>query len=285
MLREKMVGVMQLCGLTDKTQAEYVRQVRCLAVHYNRPPDRLSQSEVQDYLVYLIKERKLAHSTYNCAAAAFRFFYRKVLCRTQVELWIPRRRKPQKLPDVLSLEEIGQLFAAAPRPKDNALLKTTYAAGLRVGEVTRLRVTDIDSKRMQIRVAGKGQKERYAQLTRTLLMELRQYWKLERPTAWLFPGADQDTPLSTGAAQAMFRKAKKTAGITRKGGIHCLRHCYATHLLESGVALRTIQGLMGHRNVSSTSRYTHVAANKVAEEHSLLDLVSKSGNAQRDPEK
>ena len=285
MLREKMVGVMQLCGLTDKTQVEYLRQVRCLAVHYNRAPDRLSQEEVQKYLLHLIHERKLAHSTYNCAAAAFRFFYRKVLCRSQVELWIPRRRKPQKLPEVLSLEEIGQLFAAVPHPRDRALLKTTYAAGLRVGEVTHLKVTDIDSKRMAIRVDGKCRKERYTLLTRALLLELREYWKLEQPATFLFPGVDENTALSTGAAQGIYRKAKKKAEVSKAGGIHCLRHCFATHLLEAGVPLRTIQALMGHRNVSSTSRYTHVAANKVGEEYSLLDLVTKRGNGQRAPEK
>ena len=285
MLREKMVGVMKLCGLTDGTQTEYLRQVRCLAVHYDRPPDRLSQDEVQKYLLHLIEKRKLAHSTYNCAAAAFRLFYRKVLCRPQVELWIPRRRMPQKLPQVLSFEELRKLFAAAAHPRDSALIKTTYAAGLRVSEVTRLKLTDIDSGRMQIRVEGKGQKEGYTVLTKALLVELRQYWKVGRPAPWLFPGAAQGTPLSISAAQSIYRKAKKRAGISKQGGIHCLRHCFATHLLESGVKLRTIQGLLGHRSVSSTSRYTHVVTNKVGEEHSLLDLVSRNDEQQGRQEK
>jgi site-specific recombinase XerD len=188
--------------------------------------------------------------------------------------WIPRRREPQKLPEILSREELLRLFAAATAPRDHALLLTTYAAGLRVSEVTRLQVGDIDSGRMVIRVRqGKGNKDRETVLSKALLTELRTYWKLEKPSPWLFPGEKKDQPMTTKTALGIYTDAKELAGVAKAGGIHSLRHGFAVGLLEHGVPVRTIQMLMGHSSILSTMRYLRLTAHKVGEEHSLLDLI------------
>lgn len=273
-LREKMVGVMQLCGLSQGTQQIYLKAVERLALHYMRSPDRITPEEVQAFLVYLLEEKKLAHSTQNCIVAGLRLFYQRVLLRSDVEVWIPRRRSPQRLPEVLSVEEIRRLFAAVTNPKHRALLMTVYAAGLRSSEAVHLQLSDIDSSRMVIRIrSGKGDKDRYTILTQTLLQELRYYWKLEQPPKWLFPGESPTRPLVPKTAGKIFAAAKKRAGITKNGGIHTLRHCFATHLIEQGVPVRTVQVLLGHSSMRSTNRYIHVARTEIGEEHSLLDRV------------
>lgn len=277
-LRGKMVDVMEMCGLSQGTQGEYLRSVSKLADFHQCSPAKLDRDEVQEYVLYLIRDRKLSHSTINCQVAAFRFLYGRVLGRSDVDLWIPRRREPQRLPEVLSYEELDSLFASCRTVRDSALLKTTYSAGLRVSEVTRLALSDIDSQRMQIRIrGGKGQKDRYTILTQGLLLELRTYWRAERPQGYLFPGEPSDTPLTTGAACRAFVAAKERAGIVKKGGIHMLRHCFATHLLEEGVELHTIQVLMGHRSLRSTTRYARLRANLVDRNCCLLERVTRSG--------
>jgi len=277
-LREKMIDVMQLSGLRPGTQEVYVRAVAGLSEYYQRGPSGLSREEVQMYLLHLIRERGLAHSTTNGVVVGLRFLYQKVLGRSDVEVWIPRRRQTQRLPEVLSYEELEQLFAACRGMRDRALLMMTYAAGLRVSEVTQLQVSDIDSQRMQIRVReGKGQKERYTILTQALVQELRAYWRLARPQTWLFSGSSRRTPLTTDAASSVFKAAKDRAGIQKKGGIHMLRHCFATHLLEQGVPLTTIQVLLGHRSLKSTARYARIRAKLVDEKHSLLERVKSCG--------
>jgi len=281
-LRAKMEDVMNLCGLAEGTRGLYLKAVENLAVHYNRPPDELSRDEVQDYLVHLIKDRGYAHSTYNGQTSGLRFFYERVLGRTDVHLWVPRRRKPQKLPEVLNYGELNRLFAAAPHPRDKALLMTPFASGLRVSELVHLQVSDIDSARMLIRVReGKGCKERYTVLHKALLVALRRHWSIARPRIWLFPGDKPGKPITSGSVLRIYKKAMEKAGVTKRGGIHCLRHCFATYLLEQGVELRVIQPLMGHRSIASTARYTHLVANKVGEEYSLLELVSRNGKRKK----
>ena len=199
-LRRKMLDIMNLCGLSDSTQAMYLRSVEKLARHYNWRPDELGRAEVQRYLLHLIEDRAVAHSTSNCAVAGLRLFYQKVLGRTDVHLWIPCRRAPQKLPDVLNNEELARLFGAAAMPKHRALLMTAYSGGLRVSEVVHLQLSDIDSERMLIHVRqGKGKKDRYTVLSQRLLKELREYWRLERPPVWLFPGVSRARPMVTPA--------------------------------------------------------------------------------------
>jgi len=233
-LREKMVGVMQLCGLSQGTQQIYLKAVERLALHYMRSPDKITPEEVQAFLVSLLEKEKLSHSTQNCIVAGLRLFYQRVLLRPDVEMWIPRRRVPQRLPEVLSVEEVRRLLAAATNPKHRALLMTVYSAGLRMSEALRLRLSDIDSSRMVIRIhRGKGDKDRYTILSQALLRELRAYWKLERPPEWLFPGRAATRPLNRKSAREAFARAKKQAGITKKGSIHTLRHYTESQIMPS----------------------------------------------------
>lgn len=276
-LREKMVGVMQLCGLSQGTQQIYIKAVERLALHYMRSPDRITPEEVQAFLVSLLEKEQLSHSTLNCIVAGLRLFYRRVLLRPDVELWIPRRRSPQRLPEVLSVEEVRRLLATVTNPKHRALLMTLYAAGLRSSEVVRLQLSDIDSGRMMIRIrSGKGDKDRYTILTQALLRELRAYWKLEQPPEWLFPGEPPTRPLNRKSVGRAFAAAKKRAEITKKGGAHTLRYCFATHLIEQGVPVRTVQVLLGHSSTRSTARYIRMARTELSEEHSLLERVMGS---------
>jgi len=274
-LRERMVRDMELRRFSPGTQEVYLRVVRELARYYHQPPDHLDAEQVQDYLHYLLVERKLAWSTVNVASAAIRFLFSCTLGRHDVSTAIPRRRTPQRLPQVLSQQEIERLFRATTNPKHRALLMTTYAAGLRVSEVVRLRVTDIDSDRMVIRVqCGKGEKDRDTLLSPRLLRELRSYWAQCRPPRpWLFVGQGRDQPLRSQTAGKAFTKAKQRAGIPKPGGIHMLRHAFATHLLEAGVDLRTIQLLLGHKSIRTTVRYAHLTRKVIEGTRSPLDLL------------
>jgi site-specific recombinase XerD len=196
------------------------------------------------------------------------------LARPASQFTLPPRRHPQRLPEILSAQELERLFAAADNPKHRAMLMTTYAGGLRLSEVLHLKVTDIDSQRMMIRVEqGKGNKDRYTLLSERLLLELRAYWKLERPPLWLFPGRDPQKPLHRRSFHGIFIQAKMKAGIRKRGGLHSLRHCFGTHLLEAGTDLRKIQLLMGHRSIRSTTRYLQLASQSLQGTTSPLDLL------------
>jgi integrase/recombinase XerD len=275
-LREQMERQMVLRRMSVRTRQSYSAAVAQLAKHCRRQPDRLTAAEIQSYLLYLIEERKLASSSCNVALHGLRFFYHETLKRPDMQFAIPRARAPQRLPDILSREEIERLFTAANLLKHRVLLMTTYAAGLRVSEVCALKVTDIDSERMTIRVEqGKGAKDRYTLLSPRLLKELRLYWQAHRPKLWLFPAArDADRPLNAHAAQRMFYAARDQAKITKRCGIHGLRHAFATHLLEAGTDVHTIQRLMGHTDIHTTMRYFHLASQKIAATDSPLELLS-----------
>ena len=273
-LRDRMVRVMGLRGFAPGTQAGYVGAVVGLVRHYGRPPEGIGSEEVQDYLLHLMHGRGLNWSTVNVVRAAIRFLYRDVLCRPDVACSIPPRKTPKRLPEVLSATEVERLFAVTKNEKHRVLLMTAYAAGLRVSELVGLRVADLDSSRMMIRVRqGKGQKDRYTILSRRLLRELRLYWRSERPPMWLFPGAKPDRPMGRNTAGRIYRRAKGRAGIKKEGGIHTLRHCFATHLLEAGVDVRTIQLLMGHRSIRSTIRYVQLTRKTFDGTPSPLDLL------------
>jgi len=274
-----MVREMQLRRFAAGTQEAYVHAVEGLALHYGRSPDRVSSEEVKDYVHYLLDERGLKWSTVNVVVSGIRFFYSKTLGRDDVGLSIPPRRTPKRLPEILSGEEIKRLFAATDNPKHKAMLMTAYAAGLRVSELIGLRVADIDSSRMMIRVrSGKREKDRYTILSQRLLEELRAYWRISRPAGWLFPGARPDRPISRITAGKIYRQARDKAGITKRGGIHTLRHCFATHLLEAGVDIRTIQALMGHGSIRTTIGYFQVTQKKLDATPSLLDLLDIPNN-------
>ncbi len=273
-LRTRMIDDMTLRGMAAKTQDGYVRAVAGLANFYYRSPDRISDAEVQAYLLHLIRERKLSWSSCNVAVHGLRFFYHQTLSREKTTFHIPGPRKPSRLPEILSREEVARLLAHTRLPRHRVILMIAYAAGLRVGEVVRLRVQDIDSDRMTIRVEqGKGAQDRYTLLSPRLLVEMRSYWRLERPLPWLFPQRKISQPMHYGTAERIYTAAKKRAGIAKAGNIHALRHAFATHLLEAGTDLHTIQRLLGHHHITSTMRYLHLARRNVTERCSPLDLL------------
>lgn len=275
-LREQMDKDMVLRGMSPRTRESYLYAVRGLAKHYRKSPDTLSEQDIQNYLLYLIEERKLSWSSCNIAVQGLKFFYHTTLRRDRMTFIIPRQHAPSRLPEMLSREEIMALFDAAALPKHRLLLMTAYAAGLRVSELVHLKVTDVDPKRMTIRVEqGKGAKDRYTVLSEQLLVELRLYWKRERPTPWLFPATHTpDAPMAAETAQKVFYRSKRRAGISKRCGIHSLRHAFATHLLENGTDLHRIQRLLGHGQLSTTMRYFHLAQSTLMQTPSPLESLA-----------
>jgi integrase/recombinase XerD len=275
-LRTRMTNDMVLRRFSPRTQQSYLDAVKGLAVYYHAPPDQLDPQQIQAYLLHLTAERKLAWSSVNVAVSGLRFFYHNTLGWERLQLIIPPRKRPSPLPEVLSVEEVEQLFAAASNPKHRVLLMTTYATGMRVSEVVRLTVSDIHSERMMVRVEkGKGEKDRYTVLSERLLVELRAHFRRVRPLDWLFFGADRSRPLSASTAQRAYTATKQRAALTRGKGIHTLRHCFATHLLEAGVDVKVIQELMGHASILTTMRYLQVTRKTIGATRSPLDLLPK----------
>jgi site-specific recombinase XerD len=258
-----------------------VESVAKLAKFYGRGPDRISEAEVQRYLLHLLEERKLAHSSCNVVCSALEFFYRTTLKRRETEFCLPRPKVPARLPQILSREEVALLIEKTTNLKHRALLMATYGGGLRLLEVCQLKLSDVDSERMTLRVEqGKGAKDRYTLLSPRLLVELRRYWCVYRPRLWLFPSPrTPDQPFSKHTAHRIFHAAKDRAGITKEGGIHALRHAFATHMLEAGTDVHTIQHLMGHDSLSTTARYFHLAQKHLSGTASPLDLLERPGRA------
>jgi site-specific recombinase XerD len=261
-LREHMIDAMQVRGLASRTQKSYLAAVTALARHHGCSPELLDDAQVRNYLLYLTRERHLARSSVNQAGCAFRFLFRTVLQRPQ-EFQVPLAKSQQKLPEILSREELGRLFACAPEGKPRTVLMTAYGLGLRVGELCRLRVANIDghADRMCVRIVqGKGAKDRYVPLPQDVRQMLRAWWRYAHPHEWLFAAqSDPTQPLREDSASRWYHAARSRAGITKQGGIHTLRHCYATHLLEAGVDLHSLSQWLGHRHVATTMRYLHVA--------------------------
>jgi site-specific recombinase XerD len=279
-LRQQMIQDMVLRGLAPSTQRSYLEAVAKFARHYNRSPDRISNDELKAYLLYLHLQEKRAISTCNVASAALRFLYHRTLGRPHTDFEVPLARQPKKLPFVLGRDEVARLLACTSFLKHRALFLTTYSAGLRVSEVVRLRPADIDSGRMLIRVEqGKGSKDRLTLLSPHLLEELRDYWRRTRPGEYLFPGRDGRSPLRATGVKEAFAKAKRRAKIDKPGGIHMLRHCFATHLLEAGVDLHTLQRLLGHNSIRSTTRYLHLVEPAYHAVRACPDLLDFSTDA------
>lgn len=277
-LRRRMDDDMLARGFADRTRESYLWAVTRLAQFYRRSPDQISDAEIQAYLVHLLRDRQLSWSTCNIVVNGLRFFYHLTLKRDRTTFTIPSPRQSGKLPVVLSREEVQRLISHATNPRHRTMLMTTYAAGLRLSEVLHLQVPDIDSARMTIRVVqGKGGKDRYTLLSVRLLDALRAYWKVERPKDWLFParGRGPARPMDPSGLQKAYQVAKRRAGVTKPGGIHTLRHCFATHLLESGVDLHTIQRLLGHGHLSTTTRYFQLTRHTQTEPGSPLDLLDR----------
>jgi integrase/recombinase XerD len=274
-LRQRMLEELQRRNYSSKTIRLYLRHVAEFAKHFHRSPDQLGAEDIRQYQLFLIQEKKLAWSSYNQIVCALRFFYAKTLKRAFLLEEIPFPRMEQRLPTILSPEEVARILTVPPHLKTRALLMTIYAAGLRRSEAAHLRVNDIDSARMTITVRqGKGQKDRLVMLSPVLLQILRQYWRHNKPKQWLFPGENPDQPISDNDVFAVFHNAVRRAGITKKVSPHSLRHSFATHLLESGTDLRTIQILLGHRSLKTTARYLHVSQQHVRATASPLDSLN-----------
>jgi site-specific recombinase XerD len=276
-LRQRMIDAMILHGMAERTQQAYVAAVEQLTRYYRRSPAELSWVEVQGYLLHLLKERKLSRSTVNQAGCAFRFLYWQVLQRREESFVIPLAPAPQKLPQILSREELSRLFDSAANLRGRTLLMTAYAAGLRLSELCRLKVSDIDSApdRMCLRIEqGKGARDRYVPLTASLLDELRRYWRAQRPRTWLFAADGAAAGLHPKSVQRCYYQAREQARISKEGGIHTLRHCYATHLLEAGVDLHSIGQWLGHRHLSTTTRYLHLTQGRSAAQSAPLELLA-----------
>lgn len=279
-LRKKMIRDMQLRNFAPGTQKSYIHSVAGLAKYYHRSPDLISPEKIQDYIVYLLTGRKIAISSCHTIITGLRFFYSVTLGEDKSRAAIPEIKNSRRLPVILSGNELERMFAAVKNIKHRVLLMTAYGGGLRASELVQLKVTDIQSDRMMIRVEqGKGRKDRYTLLSKRLLEQLRNYWKIKRPDLWLFPGRS-NRQMTREMAYQIYVKATKKAGIKRKGGIHTLRHCFATHLLEAGEDLRTIQLLMGHSSIRSTVRYLQVTSKTLLGTKSPLDLLpcSKASN-------
>jgi site-specific recombinase XerD len=252
--------------------------MRSFALHFHRSPDELGEQEIRDYLHYLIQVKKGSQSGVSQAYSALKFFYETTLKRDWNGFRIPRVQKGKKLPVVLSQQEIQAIFSATRNLKHRVVLMTIYSAGLRISEVVHLKVSDIDSQRMTIRVQqGKGQKDRYTLLSQRTLEVLRAYWKEYRPSGWLFPGKPETEPLSVSSVQRVFEKVLLRARIKKPASVHTLRHSFATHLLEAGTDLYHIQRLLGHTSPKTTAIYLHLSRKNLGGLTSPLDLLEGIG--------
>jgi len=272
-----MLEDMRVRRLSPFTQRTYVETVARFARYFKRSPERLGPEQIRAYQVYLSTERGLATSSLLVAVSALRFVYRVTLQkRWSFDDVIPAPKKPQALPVVLSPQEVVQFLDAVKPAKHRAILTACYAAGLRISEAIALTVSAIDSERMVLRIAkGKGQKDRYVMLSPKLLAILRDWWKVQRPRHWLFPGERPEAPITRSAVQLACGIASRRARLGKAVTPHLLRHSFAVHLLEAGTDLRTIQLLLGHRSLQTTARYLRVATTTVCSTTSPLDLLPR----------
>jgi len=278
LLRQRMLQDLRIRNYSLRTQEIYVYAVARFARHFGKSPGLLGLEEIRAYQVHLV-ERKTSWAFFNQTVCALRFLYTVTLGKSWSVSHIPFPRKEKHLPVVMSASEVTRLFQAMQSVKFRAVLMTAYAAGLRVSEVTALKLSDIDSQRMMLWVRkGKGHRDRFVGLSPVLLQFLREYWKQERPTEWLFPAKGSTKPLGADSIQRACRKARVAAGIKKLVTPHTLRHTFATHLLEAGTDLRTIQLLLGHQSLRTTSRYTHVSEQSLRATMSPLDRLPLSFN-------
>ncbi len=258
-LRQRMIQDMKIRNYSPRTIDIYIRAVALFAAHFNESPERLGPDQIRTYQVFLVETRKVSWSVFNQVVCALRFLYNVTLGRKETVEHIPYARPERKLPDVLSVSEIARFFDSISNLKHRTVLMTMYGGGLRISEVLQLRIRDVDSERMVLRIRqGKGRKDRYAPLTPMLLCALRTYWKQSRSEEYLFPGR-KDHPLSSCSIQKACKWGREVARISKTVTTHTMRHCFATHHLEAGTDLRTIQLALGHSSLNTTAVYLHVA--------------------------
>jgi len=273
-LRQRFLDDLRLRNYSPRTLQTYLQHVVRFSQHFGRSPAQLGPEELRAYQLHLLHQRHASWSVFNQAVCALRFLYRVTLQAPFDVTMIPYGKKPKTLPAVLSRQEVAQLFAGVPQPLERLILQTTYACGLRASEVLGLRVGDIDSPRMLLWVRhGKGQKDRGVPLSPVLREALRAHWRQWRPTSWLFAGKTPSGQRSLGALQRVMRRAVQAAGLTKKVSLHTLRHSYATHLLEAGVDVVTIQRLLGHRDLHTTARYLHLSVPHLGQTPGLLESL------------
>jgi site-specific recombinase XerD len=269
-----MIDDMRIRNFSPNTMEGYIRGVAQFAKHFRKSPELLGIEEVRGYQLFLL-EKKVAWGTFNVAICALNFFYKVTLRRDWNQAQIPFPKKEKKLPVILSLEEIAAFFAVIKNLKHWTVFTSMYATGLRISEALNLIPTDIDSQRMVIRVRqGKGKKDRYVPLFPTLLESLREYWRAYRPQTWLFPGMLPGKPLNCSSVERLCPGFRELAGIKKPVTPHTMRHCFATHMLEAGIDLRTIQLILGHRSLNTTAIYLHVATRAPQVTGKLTDLFA-----------
>lgn len=275
-LKDQMLMEMELRNFSPKTIKLYLRHMISYTKLFGKSPAEMGNEEIRQYLYYLLKEKRSSWSNINIAYCSLKFFYTRVLHRSWNVDHIPRPKKEKRLPQILSYSELNRIFAVTSNIKHRLIFKTAYAGGLRVSEVAQLKISDIDSHRMTIRIEqGKGKKDRYTILAKDLLVDLRDYYRMYRPQMWLFPGADKTSPLSVGTIQTAFRSATKKAGIIKPTTFHTLRHCFATHFLEHGGNLAKLQQYLGHRFLQTTMIYVHVQNSNFSTDISPLDFMKE----------
>jgi integrase/recombinase XerD len=258
-LRRRMLEDMQLRNFSAGTQRSYIHYVAEYATFFGMSPERLGLDDIRNYQLHLIEQRQLSPQSINCFVAAAKFLYTVTLEMPWSDQQFTRLKVPEKLPIVLSVEEVASFFGHIGVLKHRAVLMLCYGSGVRISEAVSLKVANIDSSRMLIHVEqGKGNKDRYTVLSGRLLLLLREYWQIQRPLMYLFPGTKPDTHLQPGTIQQLCREACQLAGISKHITPHVLRHSFATHLLENGTDTRAIQVLLGHRRIDTTARYTAV---------------------------
>lgn len=282
-LRQRFLDDLRLRNYSPRTQQTYLDHVARFARHFHRSPEYLGLEEIRNYQLHLLQQHA-SWSVFNQAVCALRLFYRLTVKAAFSVDMIPYGKKPKSLPAVLSRDEVARLFACVPQPIERLMLQTAYACGLRASELLALQVADIDSSRMLLWVRhGKGNKDRGVPVSPALLEVLRHHWRRHRPATWLFPGRTPSGRRSLGALQRVCRRAVLAAGISKKASLHTLRHSYATHLLEAGVDLLTIQRLLGHRDLHTTARYLHLSEPQLARTPGLLEGLPAAPEAVAEP--
>lgn len=273
--RDALEQELRLQGYSERTVEAYTYCVHQQVKFCGRSPEEEDAEGVRRYLLH-IASKPVSWSFFNQSVCALRFFYGKVLRREWGVARVPFHRRGVRLPEILGEQEVARVLDACEKLRDRALLECVYGCGLRLGEVRHLKVSDIDSGRMVLRVEqGKGSKDRYVTLPQTLLGTLRSYWLESKPQHWLFPGQEPGQPLSDKTVQQTLRKALRAAGVTKRVSVHSLRHSFASHLLEAGTNVRAIQVQLGHRSLSTTQLYTHLAANYLQQTTSPLDRLRR----------
>jgi len=276
-----MIEDLTIRNYSPRTIKVYVDRLAKFAQHFGQSPDQLGPDHIRAFQVFLIETNPASWTKFNQTVCALRFFYRVCLGKTWMIEHIPFPKQPKRLPVVLSQEEVQRLFEAVSNLKHRTILMTLYATGLRVSEALTLQLGDIDSARMLLRVRqGKGRKDRYVPLSETLLEHLRRYWRYYRPGYWLFPSTDPRRALTASTVQRVCAKAARKASLSKRVTPHTLRHSFATHHLEAGTNLKTIQVMLGHRNLNTTSLYLHVAAQAPGQSRQALDLLAPVLEAQ-----